>query len=448
MAEFDESKNRDMILFVGSYLDVQRKAMQKLDKMFGRPLQALVIVDGADSKSLKIPKVLSTDTKVIVVVADFSSTMALQKAVMPYKERLLAVTCRAEKNIPLLKKIIPHIPYVNSPTELSLDWTTDKIRMRQMLRNYDKSISPKFAVVHDATQETLDRIERTVGFPLIIKPSGLAASLLVTICYHREELEANLKNTVRKINRIYKERKGRGEPQILVEEFMEGVMYSIDAYVNQRGFIYYTPLVHVRTGRTVGYEDFFGYMRITPVNLKPHKIDDAKKAAEKAIEALNMRSTTCHVELMKTEDGWKIIELGPRVGGFRHEMYELSYGIDHTLNDILIRIPKKPIIAKKAKGYTAVMQFYAKRKGKLVSINGVNKVRKLESFKRIDVIKKIGDMCDFARNGDSPVFTIVLFNQNRPKLLADIRRLEQSTRINVAVPTRKTTKIVTPPLLQ
>jgi biotin carboxylase len=223
---------------------------------------------------------------------------------------------------------------------------------------------------------------------------------------------------------------------------MEGVMYSIDAYVNQRGVIYYTPLVHIKTGRAVGYEDFFGYMRITPVILKPHKIEDAKKAAEKAIEAVGMRSTTCHIELMKTEDGWKVIELGPRVGGFRHEMYELSYGFDHSLNDILIRIPKKPIISKKVKGYTSVMQFYARKKGKLKSIDGIIKVRKLESFSRIDIIKKVGDVCDFARNGDAPVFTIVLFNQNRSRLLADIRRLEQSIKINVTAPVRKVAKLV------
>ena len=439
MSEFDEAKNRDMVLFTGSYLDVQKIAIKRLEKILEKQIIPCVILDAADTHA---KEGVTADNNAVVIYADFTSTQKLQQALAPYKERFLAVTCRAEKNIPLFKKVIPHVPYINTPSELSLDWTTDKVKMRQLLRNYDKSISPKFTVVHDANKETLDRIEKTVGFPLMIKPSGLAASLLVTICYHREELEANLKNTVRKINRIYKERKGRGEPQILVEEFMEGVMYSIDAYVNQRGVIYYTPLVHVKTGRAVGFEDFFGYMRITPVTLKAHKVDDAKHAAEKAIEAVGMRSTTCHVELMKTEDGWKVIELGPRVGGFRHEMYELSYGIDHSLNDILIRIPKKPIIAKKAKGYTAVMQFYARKKGKLTSIDGIMKVRKLESFKRIDVVKKAGDMCDFARNGDSPVFTIVLFNQNRSRLLADVRRLEQAIKINVTPASRKVVKTI------
>lgn len=429
MPDFDEAKNRDMVLFAGSYLDTQRDAIKKLEKLLERSITPVVILNMFETTPRS--KNVAHDPKVVVIEADFDSAISLQKALIPYKDRLLAVTCRAEANIPLFRKLIPHVPYVNSPSELSLEWTTDKVRMRQMLRNYDKAISPKFVVVHDATKETLDKIEKTVGFPLMIKPSGLAASLLVTLCYHREELEANLKNTVRKIDRIYKERKGRGEPQILVEEFMEGTMYSIDAYVNQRGVIYYTPLVHVRTGRSVGYEDFFGYMRITPVNLKPHKIEAARRTAEKAIEALNLRSTTCHIELMKTEDGWKVIELGPRIGGFRHDMYKLSYGFDHSLNDILIRIPKKPVLTKKVKGYTSVMQFYARDRGKLKSITGINKVRRLASFSSIDVKKKPGQMCDFARNGDDPVFTIVLFNKDRSNLLADIRRLEQTVRIEV-----------------
>lgn len=432
MSGFEDAQERDMILFVGSYLDVQRQAMDKLSTKLGKDLIACLLIDVTDVKHAA----LKPDARTVVVKADFSSNLALQTALQQYKHRFLAVTCRAESNIPLLRRVVPHVPYLHTPTELSLEWTTDKIRMRQLLRNYDKTISPKFLVVHDASPETLDRIEKKVGFPLIIKPAGLAASLLVSLCFHREELEQHLRNTVKKIDQIYKKKNGRGEPQILVEEFMEGTMYSIDSYVNQRGVVYHTPLVHVRTGRSVGFEDFFGYIRLTPVVIKPHKVEAAKRVAEKAIEALGLRSTTCHIELMRTEDGWKVIELGPRIGGFRHEMYMASYGIDHSANDIMIRIPKKPVLSKKVRGYTAVMQFYSHQKGRLQSLEGIQKVRKLESFDRILIKKKIGDMCDFARNGDDPVFDIVLCNKSRSKLLADIRRLEQTVKIKVRRPNR------------
>ncbi len=434
MPGFYEAQERDMFLFVGSYLTSQKEALLKLGKSMNKKIIPLVLLDFTDPGA---KRKLATDSRAKIVYCDFSSHVAIEQTLAPFKDRLLAATCRAEKNIPLFKKTIPHIPYINTPTELSLDWTTDKIRMRQMLRTHDKNISPKFLVVHDASEETLNKIEKKVGFPLIIKPAGLAASLLVTLCYHREELESNLKNTVKKINQIYKKKKGRGEPQILVEEFMEGAMFSTDIYVNQRGVTYSTPLVHVKTGKSVGYDDFFGYLRITPVILKPHKIENARRVAEKAVEALGLRSTTCHIELMKTEDGWKIIELGPRIGGFRHEMYNLSYGIDHSLNDMLIRIPRKPILTKKVRGFSVVMQFYARKKGKLQSLEGINKIRKLESFSRIEVNKKIGEMCDFARNGDDPVFTLVLFNKSRSRVLADIRRVEQNVKIKVITQKRK-----------
>ena len=118
-------------------------------------------------------------------------------------------------------------------------------------------------------------------------------------------------------------------------------------------------------------------------------------------------------------------------------MYELSYGMDHSMNDILIRIPKKPVLPKKTKGVTVVMQFYARQKGRLVSLEGINKARKLESFSTITIKKKLGDMCDFARNGDDPVFDIVLFNKDRSRILADIRRLEQAIAIKVQKPRTK-----------
>ncbi len=431
MSTFEAAIERDMILFIGSYSEFQRGALADVSKKLGKQMRPFVLTNIALPNPEK--KVID-DSKATVVECDFSSPIKIEEALADYKNRFLAVTCISEKFIPLMRKIIPHVPHLTAPTEQSLEWTTDKIKMRQLLRSYDKNISPKFMVVHDDTDDTLSRIEKRVGFPLIIKPAGLAASLLVTISYHREELEANLKNTVRKIKAIYKKKYGRGEPQILVEEYMEGSMYSIDSYVNQRGTVYHAPLVHVRTGRSIGFDDFFGYARLTPVKLLPHRADKARQTAEKAVQALNLRSMTCHIELIRTEQGWRVIEIGPRPGGFRHEMYKHSYGINHFANDILIRIPKRPHLTKKAKGYTSVLRFYPPKKGRLAKLEGIKKIRDLESFFGINIKKQIGDLCDFARNGDDPIFDIVMFNKERSKLFADVRRLEKTVKIFIKQP--------------
>jgi len=135
-----------------------------------------------------------------------------------------------------------------------------------------------------------------------------------------------------------------------------------------------------------------------------------------------MPNTTAHVELMKIDDEWKIIEIGPRLGGFRDKIHSLSCGIDHSLNDVLIRFPRKPVIPKKCKGYAATLKWYPKKTGRITKLKGIKKCQGLHSFVDIKVIKKIGDMCQFAKHGGKAVFTVTLFNADRSKLLADIRR--------------------------
>jgi biotin carboxylase len=360
---------------------------------------------------------------------DTSSKTEIQKMLLPIQDQILAITARGDAPIPLFSKIIPHVPYLRTPSPSSLKWATEKILMRRRFSVYDKKISPQYILVKNLDKNTFQKIEKRVGYPAIIKPTGLTESKLVTIVYHRDELEKALHRIFRSIKSIYKKFDGRWEPNILVEQFMEGEMYSLDGHVTSRGKIYFCPLVHIKTGRSIGFDDFFGYAQITPTLLKKNSIQAAEKVATKAVHALGLRSTSVHIELMKMENGWKVIELGPRVGGFRHNLYELSYGINLTINDIKIRIPEKISIPKKTLGYSIAMKFFAKKQGILTNLIGTKKAESLDSFQKIIINKKIGDKCTYAKNGGSSVFNIILFNKNRSKLLADVRRLEQTIKI-------------------
>jgi hypothetical protein len=153
--------------------------------------------------------------------------------------------------------------------------------------------------------------------------------------------------------------------------------------------------------------------------------------AAKGIHALGLRNTTAHVELMRMEEEWKVIEIGARIGGFRPKLHQLSCDIDHSLNDVLIRIPKKPVVPKKCKGFAAAMKWYPKKEGILTRLKGIKKIQALDSFVEISVNKKVGDRCHFAKNGGKAVFTVTLANRERSLLLADIRRVEQLVDIKI-----------------
>lgn len=419
-----KSPEKNIILCVGRMYPLVVDSIRAYSKKHKVKLRIALLLDQKDQKKNGHTKKEYTGVD-IVLKCNTRSDSELDKVLGPYRKQIYTVCVRGEVNIPLFKRIIPHVPYVKAPSIPSLDWATDKILMRRRMMHYNKKITPRYAVAKDSTKKTVDRITKKIGFPMIVKPSALAASKMITICYHKDELATTLRRIVRSVNAINKKGSGDINVKVLVEQFMEGTMYSIDSYVNSHGTVYHTPAVEIKTGKMIGFDDFFGYQQMTPSTLKKSSIEKAEEVTKEAIHALGLRSTIVHTELMRMEGGWKVIELSPRMGGFRHLMYNMSYGIDHTMNDIMIHASKKPLIPKRIKGYTVAMKFFAKKEGRLTKLKGIKKIQQLKSFKEMMVNKKIGDRCRYAKNNGSSVFNIIMFNKDRSKLLADIRRVEQ-----------------------
>ncbi|MBT3816732.1 MAG: ATP-grasp domain-containing protein [Candidatus Magasanikbacteria bacterium] len=421
--------NQNIILYVGAVYGHMIDAIRKYEKETKEKYRIGLIYHSKQKLDEFTQSQL--DKIDIILSCDLNNDDAIQETLLPYKDEIVTLTCRPESSIPHLSNIIPHLPYIETPTVESLAWSTDKIQMRKRLHVCNKRLNPKFTVINDDSKKSIRQIIESVGFPLIVKPSGLAASRLVSICFHQEELEVVLKKVFKKIDAVHKQTNGTWTPRILIEQFMEGNMYSVDAYVDRKGRMKFCPMVYIKTGREIGFDDFFGYEQRTPTILNKQNNDNAQEIAKQAIKAIGLKNTSVHVELIREESGWKIIEMGPRVGGFRHMMYEQSNGINHTMNDVLNRIGKKPIIPKKRRGYAVAMKFFAKKEGRLSKLTGIKKLQELKSFKRLYTNKKIGDMCRFAKHGGGSVFNIIMCNPDRSKLLADIRRLEQMVVIEV-----------------
>jgi biotin carboxylase len=419
---------KNIIAYVMNFPAGTAEAIRQYEKEHDRKYRIMLIVDAKAKTGKTLEEHEGVD---IILPIDFSRPHKIAAALMPYQTELLAITCRGDNYIGKFRAVIPHVPYLRTPTSESLAWATDKYEMRRRFRLYDPKSTPVFTRVKENSKKERARIIEKIGFPMVVKPTNLGASLFVTVCYHEEELDQTLRMIFRKIRKAYEGDKRIEEPKVIAEEFMEGDMYSIDSYVDSRGTVYHCPLVRVITGKNIGRDDFFNYRQSTPTALKRESIERAHAAAEVAIHSLGLRSTSTHTELMKIDDDWKIIEIGPRLGGFRDTLHSLSCDINHTMNDILIRIPKKPIVPKKCKGFAAVMKWFAPKEGRIVEMKGIKKIESLDSFHKITVNKKIGDRAVFAKNGGRSIFNLYLYNQDRSKLLADIRRVEQLVQIKV-----------------
>jgi len=413
----------DTILFINEAPSTAIEAVKLYGKQIKKSMKVALLRD------VKQPKKLNFDGVNQVLITDLNKPTKIVKALQELEGDLIAVVCRSDKNVADFGSVIPFVPYLRTPSSESVNWSVDKIAMRQRFTAYNKKITPKYVIVHDAKKESLKKVKDKVGFPLIIKPAGLGASLLVTLCFHEDELEDFLRKTFRKIHALYKHDNRKEEPRVLVEEFMEGEMYSVDAYVSSRGKVTFCPFCHIKTGRTIGFDDFFGYQQITPTQLKRSALEEAEQVARQAIHALCLRSTSAHIEFIHTASGFKVIEIGPRIGGFRQQLYEKSYGINHSYNDIMIRIPAPLVVPKKLKGYSVAMKFFARKEGHLKQVTGIKRIKELKSFVSIRQNKKVGEKCQFAKNGGRSVANLIMFNAKRTELLADIRRAEKYLQI-------------------
>ena len=426
-------KNNKVLLFVNAIRPATFVALEKLQAETGLEFTPYVIVNSRiEDRIIERNGQLDHKDQVNFISADINDPLSVRGALDKIDGTVVALVSQYENSMDEYKTLIPYFPTLHLPSPESIEWATEKKLMREKLESYDKSLVPTFIEVHEVSEKSILEVEKNIEYPLIIKPSGLEGSLLVSLINSREELIRGLSKGFKLIQGAYDFWIKRQKPFFLAEEFMAGDMYSIDCYVDQYGEVEHTPLVRVVTGHSIGFNDFFGYMRITPSDIPKAEIINAKEAAEKACKALSLRSITAHVELMHTATGWKIIELGPRIGGYRHDMYMQSYGINHIANDILNRAGEAPIIPTELIGYSAMFNIHAKEEGYFESFTGVETVKSLESFVSFKQKYSIGDKLLFARHNGDPVFDIMLFNTNRESLLRDIAIMESVIDIQVS----------------
>ncbi len=423
-------RKRNIIAYVSKVTNEAIADIRAYEKSSGEKYRVMLI-DNADRALTKKQSGAKLEGVDHVLCVSFSDDAKLQEALAPYQDELCAITSRAESYLADLIRIIPFVPYLQTPTPDSLKWASDKRLMRRHFKVADSSISPKYTLVKNAEDIELDRVIAKVGLPMIVKPTNLAQSLLISVCHHKDELRKAVKDILKNIDKIYEENGRTEKPRIIAEEYMEGLQYSIDAYVSGRGKVTCCPLVRQKTGHDIGRDDFFGYLQSTPTSLSSITVKRAQDVVKRGVHALGLRNTTVHVELMRVDNDWKIIEIGARIGGFRPKLHRLSCGINHGMNDVLVRMGKQPIVPRRCKRFAAAIKYYAKEEGEIKSILGLKKIEKLDSFHSIEMRKKRGDKSVFAKNGGGAIFVLYLVNDSRSDLLADIKRFESTISVEI-----------------
>jgi len=426
----DIDPSRDVVVSIRGVEPTLATAVKKLEKRLGRPLKGIDVVDSKAAIHKYYQKDVSGTFEQIV--CDFDDDAALQQALKPYMDTALVSTCRLEEGMKDFSRAMHYLPYISTPSAASVAWCTQKSLMRDKLHTYDPSLVPKYTTLTEYDQEALSDAIEGFTFPVVVKPNGLHSSLLVSRCDTREVLDACLARTFEVIYEVYEQTDGTGQPSVLVEEMMQGGMYSVDAYMDAEGSFYSLPPVNIVTAHSLGLPGgFYAYRRSIPTGLNDEQLGALYETARASMRALSLSSTTAHIELYLTESGWKIIELGPRMGGYRQVFYQEAYGIDHHYNDLLVRIGLEPEIPRQLIKHVAGVSIYANEEGVIEAIDGIEDARQLSSTVMIGVQAKVGDMALFADSGGELIVDAILSNEDPEKLEADVARLRELVTIKV-----------------
>lgn len=366
------------------------------------------------------------------VVADFSSRENVLQVVdtLHQKKPIHGVIVVYERFIADAAAIAAHLKLHGLPLETA-QACTDKFVMRQKFSAAPQKISPDFAVV--TSQEGVRAFADVHDFPLILKPANLSKSLLVSKAENMDELLQNYAKTMRVITGVYAKYAPGVTPKLLIEEFMEGSVHSVDAFVDAHGEPHVLDaVVDYQTGYDIGFNDNFHYSRLLPSALPTQTIARIREVAAIGCKALGMQNSPAHVEIILTADGPRIVEIGARNGGYRDRMHALANGLDLDANVIRLSLGQAPHVDASKNEPVGVFELFPKTPGIFTGIANEDRLRELDSLVSLSIHAKEGQFVGSSSDGYKMCAVVILHHQNPEQFAKDMAFLNDHVHVQTA----------------
>ena len=364
------------------------------------------------------------------IVADFSSEQTIYTALEELKKPVDGVIATYENYVLPAAWIAKHLDLPGMPLSAA-EACTDKSLMRSLFTLAPEKISPAYAVV--ASEAEVQAFADAHTFPLILKPANLAKSLLVTKSSSLDELLNNYRHSVELLTTTYRKYAPNRTPKLIIEEFLEGSIHSVDAFVDASGEPHVLDhIVDYQTGYDIGYDDNFHYSRILPSRLTTDAQQALIHCAKVGIRALGMKNSPAHVEIIMTEAGPRIVEIGARNGGYRERMHSLANGIDITKNALALALRKPLEIQATRDEACAVLELFPIQPGKFAGIQNVQALQNLPSFHYLSIKAKVGDTVGKSGDGYKMCAVVILHAQTYDSLESDLDYVRDHVLVSVS----------------
>lgn len=256
--------------------------------------------------------------------------------------------------------------------------TTDKILMRETLRECNVPVPKFFKCVSE--EEFLNAVKQ-IGAKCVCKPadsSGSRGVCMVSQC-DTEDLLSDVYHYCHKYSI---------SGEVIVEDYMEGHEVSVESVsVNDEVFI-----LAVTDKITTGPPHFVEIGHSQPSLLSSSEIAEIETITKAAVRALGIRNSASHAEIIVTDNGPKIVEIGARMGGdhIATHLVPLSTGIDMVKACIEIALGEKPSLMPKWNKGSAI-RYIETGTGIVSDILGINNAEAIPGVIQVSIVCDVGE---------------------------------------------------------
>ena len=268
-------------------------------------------------------------------------------------QKIIGITSSSEYFISTAA-YLAHKLFLPAPKYSAIDRCRDKWKQRAKLQDANIDI-PKFYVANN--EEEAISASKKIGLPVVVKPTHGSGSIGVRLCRNDDDLK---EHALFLLSRTHNERGIPIEQKILIEEFIDGVEFSVETFDRS--------IIGVTKKYTGELPYFIEIGHDFPALISIDLEREITSIALKAIEALDLCWGANHIELSLFMDRVLIIEVNPRLaGGNIPKLVNLSLGIDLIDESINLITGGDVSLSTEQKSFSAIRFLLRKNRKKDVT---------------------------------------------------------------------------------
>jgi biotin carboxylase len=244
---------------------------------------------------------------------------------------------------------------VNYLSTEALGIMENKEKTRSFFAN--ESFTPRFKLITEDIPLPFAFNYQKLKFPVVVKCASSTGSKDVLFAANMRKLEENVSKLQSK----------NSNETIIIEEYVVGDQYLVEVLVsNWKVLIGAVIKQEITKGKrfiVTGY----GVLAEVSTSLE----ESLMEIIQTIVSSLDFKNGAFHLELRLAEDGWKLIEINPRIsGGAMNKMIQASFGYSLVEETLKMLMGEVPSLEKSTNDYVFTQYVILNNKGILEKVTG------------------------------------------------------------------------------